>query len=76
MTGAIGSGAEVVIGVVVTLWLASLGAVWKVANILSAITGELRELRNETRANGRNITTLQTRMNVTPADQVNATRRS
>ena len=76
MTGAIGSGAEVVIGVVVTLWLASLGAVWKVANILSAITGELRELRNETRANGRNITTLQTRMNVTPADHVNARMRS
>ena len=76
MTGAIGSGAEVVIGVVVTLWLASLGAVWKVANILSAITGELRELRNETRANGRNIATLQTRMNVTPADHVNARMRS
>ena len=33
------------LGLIVTMWLASMGAVWKVATLLSSITGELRDLR-------------------------------
>ena len=37
-----------VLGLIITLWLASMGAVWKVATLLSSITGELRDLRADT----------------------------
>ena len=63
------------IAVLITLWLASMGAAWKVATILSSITSELRDLRAETRAavaaselNSANIATLQQRFNVPQAE--------
>ena len=39
------------LALIMTLWLASLGAVWKVANLLSNITSELRTLRADTDSN-------------------------
>ena len=43
------------IGFVITLWLASLGAVWKVATLLNSITNELKELRADTEENTKAI---------------------
>ena len=37
-----------VLTLIITMWLASMGAVWKVATLLSSITGELRDLRADT----------------------------
>lgn len=37
-----------VLTLIITMWLASMGAVWKVATLLSSITSELRDLRAET----------------------------
>ena len=74
-----GGGALAVIGVIIALWIASMGAAWKVATILSAISAELRELRAETAAataaavsNSANIATLQQRWNVPQAEEAAA----
>ena len=63
-----GSGALAVIAVVVALWIASMGAAWKVATILSSIANELKDLRTETQANAANIATLQRRFDVPQAE--------
>ena len=38
-------------GLIVALWIASMGAAWKVATILQSISGELLEMRKDTTAN-------------------------
>ena len=45
----------VLVGFIITLWLASLGAVWKVATILSTVSSEMQDMRKETRANSEAI---------------------
>ena len=84
LASSLSSGTQLIIGVVVTLWLASLGAVWKVASILSSITAELRDLRAETVAakdeaakarrmsevNGENIGQIQRRLNVPQSQSI------
>lgn len=42
-------------GLIVALWVASMGAAWKVATILQLIAGDLREIRTDTTANTRAI---------------------
>ena len=37
-----------VLTLIITMWLASMGAVWKVATLLSSITSQLKDLRAET----------------------------
>ena len=37
-----------IIGLVMSLWLASIAAAWKVASLLASISSELRDLRADT----------------------------
>ena len=43
--GILSAGQWAIVGLILTLWLASMGAAWKVATLLASIAGELRELR-------------------------------
>ena len=67
--------------VIITLWVASMGGMWKIATLLSSITAELRSLREEqvvtyeqTGFNAANIVAIQKRFNVPqatePLDQI------
>lgn len=74
MLAALTSGAVTILAVVTALWIASMGAAWKVATILSSIGGELRALRDETAAAAAaareattQVATLQQRWNVPQA---------
>ena len=49
--GILSAGQWAIVGLILTLWLASMGAAWKVATLLASIAGELRELREDTKAN-------------------------
>lgn len=63
---------NVVIGIgalVLTLWVASIGAAWKVATILSKVTGELQSMREQTERNAANIAAIQRRFNIPQAEQ-------
>jgi hypothetical protein len=64
-----------------TLWLASMAAMWKIATLLSGITSELRALKDETETtkvqgqlNAANIVQIQRRFDIpqaeAPIDQV------
>ena len=64
----------------ITLWLASMAALWKIAAILARITGELKDLkrdakvtRKQTRVNAANLAKLQQRFGVPQADPTSAT---
>lgn len=70
---------------VLTLWIASMGGMWKIATLLSGITAELRSLREEqaitkeqTGLNAANIVAIQRRFDVPqatePIDQVSGSR--
>ena len=51
MTGTLSAGDYAIAGLILALWIASMGAAWKVATILASIAGELKDLRTETVAN-------------------------
>ena len=62
-----GNGTIAVVAVIVALWLASLGAVWKIATILNAISDELKSLKSQTETNAENLALLQQRFNIPQA---------
>ena len=49
------------LGLILTMWLASMGAVWKVATLLSSITSELRDLRADSEKHTIALATLASR---------------
>lgn len=50
-----------------SLWIASLAAMWKVATLLSNLTSEIKTLAKQTQLNSANITRIQRRFNVPQA---------
>ena len=59
--GILSAGQWAIVGLILTLWLASMGAAWKVATLLASIATELSELRRQTEANAAAIDALHNR---------------
>lgn len=76
------NGVIAVVGIIITLWTISMGGAWKVATILSKVSGELQYLQaqNEDKRqliqiaitqgedNAANIATIQKHLNIPQAD--------
>jgi hypothetical protein len=62
------NGTIAIIGVITALWLASMGAAYKVATILTNIAGELKYLREDHNAMRAEIVTIQRRFNIPQAE--------
>lgn len=68
-----------IVGLVITLWIASLGAAWKIASLLASITSALTSIKEEAAAakvrsgiNAQNISTIQRRFDIPQATPTSA----
>jgi hypothetical protein len=62
-----GATVGIAVGVIITLWLASMGLAIKITLVLSQLSNELGQLRKATRLNTKNIANIQQRFNVPQA---------
>ena len=62
---------SVIVGAGISLWIASLAAMFKVAALLTRLVDKVETLDKQTRLNAANITNLQQRFNVPQADPAN-----
>ena len=61
------NGEIAIIAIVVVLWIASMGAAWKVANILSTIASQLISMQKQTDLNAANINHIQSHFDIPQA---------
>jgi uncharacterized protein (DUF608 family) len=67
LTGVDANGIIAIGSLIVVLWIASMGAAWKIATILAAVANELKDMREKTEENAQNISAIQSRFNIPQA---------
>ena len=59
-----GNAVGIALGVIVTLWLASMGLAVKLTILMTTVVSELKDVKRQNRINAANIANIQNRFNI------------